>query len=594
MNSKIFLFVALAFYCTIGFSQDKSDQVKSVYPRETDVNSLRASGLKMGAEDEIIYIDLDKDGDPDIIERWWNGKRVRWFDEDDNASDNDKWGDMCNDALQADMDGDGFYDGPSDYNVKWADSDQDGIPDIQLFSRNPAEGYDWVFGASGSIYFVMIDPDNTGVLTDIDWNDLSVSWTRYDRGPNWRPNYHGNATFLKEHAPVWSVENPEFSWENPFLFYDFDNDGLSEMSIRVADDRKFKEEDRNKLAFDGIVDEAWVSFDIDNDTGHDNEMDYDFTLYAAGGPGLNYEDQMHEMPWVKAPEWVLPYYRHSAWRLQTRFTYLHRQDAVKKLYSATWAKAFLTVDEDDDSHRWERVEIYYPGDPYLLERRNTNSLIYHPQSDALGDRGEWDLDFSGKAKIYRAPWDGKFHLLGAEKGAWTVDIDRAYWAGAHPNGVASTKMPEKVEEVIRYEDSDENGFFDVIIFDYDGDKIPDRIDSLLVLGISDKGAILDVTKLSYDELRLENSSAANQSWQQAQRLFRLAFKYGLVNESIISYSKASSVQEKYHKAFWLKEFILRHLLSETSPHLHAALISAYYNNDLIKMEDLIQQISITN
>lgn len=584
----------LVFLPMAACAQQSQNTVKSYYPNETDSESMQLSELNNDQPSPILYIDVDQDGDPDILELWWKNKRLRWFDENDDATFSDKWGDMQNDSLQVDMDGDGFYDGPSDYNVKWADRDDDGIADIQLFSRNPAAGFDWVFAKSDAIYFVMIDPDNTGVLTDIDWNDLSVSWTRFDKGPNWRTNYHGNTTFLKEHAPIWSVENPQFSWENPFLFYDWDADGLSEMSIRVADNRQFDKADRNILRFDGIVDEAWLSYDIDNDSGRDNEMDYDFTLYVAGKPGLDYTKHKHHYPAVKAPEWVLPYYRKGEWRQQTEFVYLAREDAVNTLFSSQWSRAFLTIDEDDDSHRWERVEIYYPGDPYLLERKNKNSPIYHPQSDALGDRGEWDTDFSGEAKLYRANWDGKIHLLGAEKGSWTVDINREYWAGAHPNEVSSTKMPEKVAEVITYQDTDNNGFFDYISFDYDGDKQVDRADSLLILNITDTASILDVTENSWDDLRLENSQSANQHWQHAQRLFTLAFRYGYTSEYILSLSKASSVQEKQIKGFWLREHIIRKILSEAPAAQHDAVKRAYYQHNIFEMELQLKQIAASN
>lgn len=111
------LIIAICFAIPIHTQESKI----SIYPRETDVNSLTHSNLKMHKTNEILYKDLDKDGDPDIIELWWKGKRVRWFDENDNATFNDKWGDMTCDALQVDMDDDGFYDGPGDYNVKWAD-----------------------------------------------------------------------------------------------------------------------------------------------------------------------------------------------------------------------------------------------------------------------------------------------------------------------------------------------------------------------------------------------------------------------------------------------------------------------------------------
>ena len=561
-------------------------------PSETDLQSPRHSALGEQPHDNILRTDLDRDGDPDILERWWNGKRVRWFDENDDASAADVWGDMVSDALQVDVDGDGFYDGPADYCVKWADTDRDGIPDVQVFNKNPHGTSKTVFASSGAIWYVTIDPDNTGRLVDIKWSDLSTSWTRWDTPGNWRPNYHGNATFLKEHAPIWSVENPEYSWENPFMFFDPDSDGLSEISIRVADNRQFFGEGNNQLRFDGIVDEAWVSFDLDNDTGRDNEMDYDLTLHVNGAPGLDYSDQVHEYPALCAPDWVLPYYRHSEWRQQTRFVYLKREGAVGRLFGAEWKHAYLTVDEDDDSHRWERVELYYPGDPYVLRRQGKrgDSMIWHPQSDTLGDRGEWDTDFSGKAKLYRAEWDGKIHLLGAETGAWTVDRNREFWGGAHPNGRASTKVATKVGEVVQYRDSDGNGFFDTIIYDYDGDKIPDRTDNLLELGLSDKGSILDVTSNDWNALRRENAEAANRAWGHAQRLYRLAFRYGFVEEDALALSKASSVQEKYEHAYWLREIIIRHVLAEAPPALHPRLLKAYYSNNMNAMEACLRSM----
>ena len=32
--------------------------------------------------------------------------------------------------------------------------------------------------------------------------------------------------------PPWMLKDARFNWENPFAFYDFDNDGCTEMAIR--------------------------------------------------------------------------------------------------------------------------------------------------------------------------------------------------------------------------------------------------------------------------------------------------------------------------------------------------------------------------
>ena len=66
---RMFVFMltaAIAICATASAQQDNQDL------RKTSLNSSTPS-------DEIVRIDVDKDGKPDIIERWWNGKRVRWM-----------------------------------------------------------------------------------------------------------------------------------------------------------------------------------------------------------------------------------------------------------------------------------------------------------------------------------------------------------------------------------------------------------------------------------------------------------------------------------------------------------------------------------
>jgi len=94
-------------------------------------------------------------------------------------------------------------------------------------------------------------------------------------------------------------------------------------------------------------------------------------------------------------------------------------------------------DEDDDDHRWERVEMYYPmhgfGGPKEIDLYSTKRWLRsnyagedmvapserpgisgHPQADSLGDRGEFDEDNSGGGKLYVGVFDRKLHLAGAE------------------------------------------------------------------------------------------------------------------------------------------------------------------------------------
>ena len=51
------------------------------------------------------------------------------------------------------------------------------------------------------------------------------------------------------------------------------------------------------------------------------------------------------------------------------------------------------------------------------------------QSDASGDRGEWDLDNSGGGSLYVSNFDGRIHLYGAEWGAWRIDQNSFSYQG---------------------------------------------------------------------------------------------------------------------------------------------------------------------
>src|ERR1044072_3718696 len=126
---------------------------------------LRKTALKAPTpSDEIVRLDINNDGKPDILARWGNGKRVRWLDETGDMLQPDTRGDQVGDVMQIDKNGDGICDSATDINIKWADNDGDGQADLQAFATQGRQWADGKFDPGESHWMVFIDVEKDGVL----------------------------------------------------------------------------------------------------------------------------------------------------------------------------------------------------------------------------------------------------------------------------------------------------------------------------------------------------------------------------------------------------------------------------------------------
>ena len=553
---------------------------------QQNIPDLRKTALKSSTpSDEIVRLDINHDGKPDILERWWNGKRVRWLDENGDMLATDTRGDQVADVLQIDKNGDGLYDGPNDINVKWADNDHDGRADLEAFvTQSPEWGPD-KWNAAESHWMIFIDVEKDGVLGWLDWTKFDFgndNWG-YTGCCDWLPDYNGDAIFLKVHRPPQSLPDPRLNWENPFAFFDFDNDGVSEMAMRWLDPVPPLEKDKTNLT--GVLKEAFVTFDIDNDSTKGNESDYDMSLRGAGGPGVPYRSMVHKYPALKGDPRFNDCFQWNNWRQIDELMYMPHDKSYDAFFTARWQTMYFVFDEDDDDHRWERVEMYYPmhgfGGPkdidiYSTKRwRRSNyaeqamvnegekpGLDGHPQSDTLGDRGEFDEDNSGNGQLYVGVFDRKLHLAGAEWGAWTVDKNAEYHGGVKTP--SPKPLAPQVEEVVKYTDTDNNGFIDTIEYDYDGDRKVDLKVSLLDYKTPnnphpDVVPLIDTQREGWKGLNARFTTIANESFQEGLTVYRAAWKRGLTTPEIDKLSSAGAIGERYDHGYWLKEKIFRQI-----------------------------------
>ncbi|HEX3253520.1 MAG TPA: hypothetical protein VHS05_29070 [Pyrinomonadaceae bacterium] len=566
---------------------------------------LRKTALKSSTpSDEIVRLDIDHDGKPDILERWWNGKRVRWLDENGDMLPTDTRGDQVGDVMQIDKNGDGLYDSETDINIKWADNDGDGRADLEAFVTQGREWSNGKYDPGDSHWMVFIDVEKDGVLGWLDWTKFDFgndNWGYTDK-TDWLPDYNGDAIFLKVHRPPQSLPDPRLNWENPFAFYDFDGDGASEMAMRWLDPVPALDKDGH-TNLTGVLNEAFVTFDLDNDSTKGNETDYDMSLRGAGGPGVPYRQFVHKYPALKGNPKFDGCFQWNNWRKIDELMYMPHEKSYDAFFNARWATMYFVFDEDDDDHRWERVEMYYPmhgfGGPKDIDIYSTKKwrrgnyaelamagpdekpgLSGHPQADSLGDRGEFDEDNSGGGKLYVGVFDRKLHLAGAEWGAWTVDKNAEFHGGSKTP--SPKPIAPKVEEVVKYTDTDNNGFIDTIEYDYDGDRKIDLRVSLLDYRTSsnlhpDVVPLIDTQKERWQGLNALFGKIANQAFQEALLVYHAAWRRGLTTPEMDKLASASTIGERYDHGYWLKEKVFREVRARVQDtQLEKDLTRLYY------------------
>ena len=133
------------------------------------------------------------------------------------------------------------------------------------------------------------------------------------------------------------------------------------------------------------------------------------------------------------------------------------------------------------------------------------------------------------------------------------------------DAVAKPLAP-KVEEVVKYTDSDGNGFLDTIEYDYDGDRTVDLKVSLLDYKRAgqpapDVAPLIDARAAGWKGLHEAYTKVASQSWLEALAVYRAAWKRGLTTLEMDRLAQAASVAERHANAYWIKEQAFREIRS---------------------------------
>ena len=346
---------------------------------------------------------VDRDGDGKSDEAWFldtarrHTKRpilVRAIDEDGDL-DEHLGPDLDSDLYLADWDADGAVDVATDY------QDDDGDNDLDRM---------------GTFYWVPNDPylqkPALRVWWGVDQSDenllwYNVDWTYDQQLCQYRSHFSGGTWFsaynLTADSDHWIA-----LFENPFVFYDPDADGSSEVVLR----------------FTGLADNVEslrCSFDADGDAFGCRAYDYEFSITAfaedsswARGDGthtskLKLSDEITASTQIRG----IPADRVLLWE--------KAQDFARR---SPWLKACLTWDEmnantehqvDRDPHeRWEGIIVHgsenFPqiGGPPCSELNKRNEIVEKPASPL---------------RLYYDPTDRRLHLLGTGPAEGWIDVD---------------------------------------------------------------------------------------------------------------------------------------------------------------------------
>ncbi|WP_339712614.1 hypothetical protein [uncultured Kriegella sp.] len=514
----------------------------------------------------IIYKDLDRDGDPDLLQTLTiNNFPVQWIDDDDDMKEGDLSGDLDSDCLMIDRNRDGTYGGPFDLIVDWNDENGDNIADMQVVADQLSlDDNDFYPGH----YMIMFDLDNDQIFNYINWNTFELEAWDHSGSSRFLEDYHGKSLFLKNHLSTFAFEDLRLNWEVPFLFFDPDNDGQTEMAIRVVDNNIIKKEpkgpslpqnpgkvskaDRN-IKVDGVADMVALTYDLDNDNSAGNEFDFDMSILFKG-KGFDYLDQRHKFNSMIGLKGTDSLFYDARFRQLDELIFPNHDSISDLIYSrGEWNECWFVFDEDDDCHRWERVEFYNPLNLHKAGAQN-GGLDNNPQADISGDRGEWDLDNSGKGKLYIGSFDNKIHLYGAEWGAWRIDQNAKQYQGWQ-----GWRQSQKVEgikfPVVRYEDRNNNGFIDYIQYDLNGDSIFEHELDYIALGIDDTQVVVETKNIEYRAYEALFKKVAESTWERANNAVRIAKLYGVDTSWYANFKQVNSLREQYHFGYWLNFYI---------------------------------------
>jgi len=436
--SVSFLMVFVLFFCTKNlYAQDAEETAKQkafeqVFGDAVILDSAMVQKVKADEPGKRHYLDRDNDGKPDevwfidIDPRHTEKNRpvlVKVIDEDGDL-EMGKEPDRDADLWIADWNADGKVDAVIDY------EDEDGDQDLD---RMGMFFYDEKYGLRA---WWMIDDGDDNLL------DYDIDYTYYQQPCQDHSHFGGNESIISFYF------NPDKKmwipfWENPFLFYDSNNDGDTEETVRIE-------------GKEYMVHYLRWSFNVDPVVG--TPRDFDVSVSACGPGWTGKKDRNSDFSLHLGKEQTETFMIRGF----PTGAVLKRSVARAFLQSVTWSRVMMTWDENDlniafnDPHdkieRWEGVIAASCKEPgYYMPQ------IGGPDCGPFNKRYELVLSPTGPNEYYFNPADHRVHIKNSDRTWIKVDYDNDL----------------KVDMNYVWTDRNKDGITDRIDVDVDGDGQPD-------------------------------------------------------------------------------------------------------------------------
>lgn len=386
------------------------------------------------------YVDKDGDGKPEEV--WFidNDRRhskeklpilVRVIDKNGNL-EMGKEPDKCGDLWIADWHADGLVDAVIDYE----DLDSDGdVDQMGMFF------YDERYGLR--VWWSRDDGDDNLLWYDVDYiYDQSLC--------QYKTHFGGDESFCSFYFAPDKNQWIPFS-ENPFLFYDRNNDGVTEEVIRIA----------------GHDDNIWSvrwSFDADNDATLEQPRNFDAGITALA-PGWTPTNTNATLKITENESEVI-----IIRGIPTGLV-LNRQTVTDYLSQITWGRVLFAWDEIDLNRAWNNPRDTIDRWEGVIASASLDSMYYMPrvggpECGPYNKRYELVLQPPGPNEFYFNPADYRVHIKHSDKAWMNVDYDG----------------DNKSDMYYSWLDTDKDGIIDYITLDIGYNGI---IDDAWAIDISD-------------------------------------------------------------------------------------------------------------